>query len=89
MVITTASKLISVVINLLLAAINDNQVETVLFNDLKTTTLKHTVIFTASTIDTANITHALDVFFTHVLLVLNLCSCSLELRVFNTCSSDV
>ncbi|KRY40060.1 hypothetical protein T01_4476 [Trichinella spiralis] len=36
---------------------NDNQIETVLFNDLKTTTLKHTVIFTVYTTNTATITH--------------------------------
>ncbi|XP_003369210.1 conserved hypothetical protein [Trichinella spiralis] len=40
---------------------NDNQIETVLLNDLKTITLKHTVIFTASTTDTATITHVLNV----------------------------
>ncbi|KRY40024.1 hypothetical protein T01_4819 [Trichinella spiralis] len=38
---------------------NDNQIETVLFNDLKTTTLKHTVIFTVYTTNTATITHVL------------------------------
>ncbi|KRX51205.1 hypothetical protein T05_7127 [Trichinella murrelli] len=65
MVITTASKLISVVTTLLLAAINDNQT------------------------NAATITRVLHVLLALVLNVLNLCACSLELRVSNTCSSDV
>ncbi|KRX61661.1 hypothetical protein T09_3477 [Trichinella sp. T9] len=40
---------------------NDIQRETVLLNDLKTTTLKHTVVFTASTTDTATVTLVLVV----------------------------